>query len=55
MRTRAKQKSVAKATALGTRVPRAELLVLRAQKNHKEQPGNIGFSIPAVFPGCSFS
>ena len=29
MRTRAKQKFVAKATALGARVPQAELFVLR--------------------------
>ena len=35
MRTRAKQKFVAKATALGARVPRAELFVLQQENKIK--------------------
>ena len=42
MRTRAKKKFVAKATALGARVPRAELFVLQADARGKRYSGKAG-------------
>ena len=45
MRTRAKQKFVAKATALGARVPRAELFVLFRKVLRQNVPFAVGKSV----------